>query len=65
MVFAIDVGRDPNVRTALPHGFVAQPSERCLERRAAHVTRQSHATRTSSRTKCNRISLGRGIVSSK
>ena len=40
-------------------------SKRRLQRRAAHVAGQLHPTRTSSRTKCNRITFGRGMVSSK
>ena len=39
MAFAIDLCRDSDVRTGLPHGFVAQPPERCLSSCAAHIAR--------------------------
>ena len=45
--------------------FAKVRSKRRLQRRAAHVAGQLHGTRISSRTKCNRINFGRGMVSSK
>ena len=58
MMFNVDLRRDPHVGASLSHGVVPQTSERRLQRRAAHVAGQRHATRTSSRTKCNRIRPG-------
>ena len=65
MMFTVDLRRDTHVGASLSHGVVPQTSKRRLQRRAAHVAGQLHATRTSSRTKCNRINFGRGMVSSK
>ena len=65
MVFAAFPGGNAHVRAALTHVFVAQPTERRQERRAAHVSGQLHATRTSSRTKCSLIRRGRSMPSSK
>ena len=65
MVLAIDLRGDPDVGTAPPHGLVAQPPKRHQQRGPAHVAGQLHPARTSSRTKCRRISFGRGMASSK
>ena len=65
VMFPIDLGRDPHVGASLSHSRVPQAPQRHPQRSAAHVSGKLHATSTSSRTKCKRISLGRGMVSSK
>ena len=65
MVLAVYLGGDPHVGTAAPHGLVAQPPKRHLQRGPAHVAGQFDPARTSSPTKCRRISFGRGMPSSK
>ena len=58
-----DLRGDPHLGTAAPHGLVAQPVKRHQQRSPAHVTGQLHPARTSSRTKCTRISFGRCMPS--
>lgn len=65
VMFTVDLRRDPQVGASLSHGVVTQASKRRSQHRAADVAGQLHATRTSSRTKCNRMTLGRGMSSSK
>ena len=51
VMFAVNPSREPYVRAALAHRFVAQSPERRLQAFPAYVAGQLHATRSSSRTK--------------
>ena len=64
-MLAIGLRRDPYMRTPLSRIFITQASKRGLQLCTAHVAGQLHAVSTSSRTKCSRMSFGRGMVSSK
>lgn len=65
MVFTVDLRCHSHMGTPLPRGLVAQTAKRLLQGRTGDVAGQLHATRSSSRTKWRRITLGRGMVSSK
>src|SRR5919106_424631 len=63
VVLAVPLGRQANMATGLTGDLVAEFAQSPGEVASGQIPRQSHAAKTSSRTKCRRITFGRSASS--
>lgn len=60
VILAIEFSGQADMGAILPDAFITKNTE-CLEQfQTGDIARRPHAARTSSRTKCSRITLGMG-----